>query len=356
MCSGPVSGLLFGIWNFGVWDFWPMSSDVFGALPGMTVPVGEITESLARLWEASPADGADGQPETPAEFRASQMNLVLHLGLPTEPGDALVQLAAALRFTQRYPARILVLCPRAEGGTDLAMRAKIYSECFIGKSRHERSCIEAVMLSYPQERREFLEDQVSIIVEPDLPIYYWVHRMSQVNKIATYEWLLRNSRRFLFDSAVSTPEARTHEWPRPDGFRDLVHARLLPVRQSIGQFLSADPPEAIARGLEAVTVACRPDYAAEARVLLAWMRVRLEACGATGPGTPNYRTKAVPTGATSSLEITFTCADGRYFFWRADFASGNAYFETTLGGRRRALPMTTGLLATEAALGEAIFF
>ncbi len=328
-------------------------NSAFDALPGITVPVAEITSSLARLWEGAPAGAA---ADAPAEFRASQMNLVLHLGLPTTPGDAVAQLGAALRFTQRYPARILVLCPRPAGGADLAMRAKIYSECFIGKSRHERSCIEAVMLSYPQERRDFLEDQVSIIVEPDLPVYYWVHRMSQVAKIATYQWLLRNSRRFLFDSAVSVAEARTFDWPRTDGFRDLVQARLLPVRQSMGQFLSAYPPEAITRGLEAVTVSCRPEYAAEARVLLEWTRVRLEACGAAGAAAATYRTKAVPAGATSSLELTFTCTDGRYFFWRADFARGNAYFESTLGGRRRSLPMTTGLLATEAALGEAIFF
>ncbi len=328
----------------------------FDALPGITVPVGEITQNLDRLWEGGPGEGAAAESGAPVEFRASQMNLVLHLGLPTTPEDAVAQFSGTLRFTQRYPARILVLCPRPAGGGDLALRAKIYSECFIGKSRHERSCIEAVMLSFPQERREFLEDQVSIIVEPDLPIYYWVHRMSQVNKIATYQWLLRNSRRFLFDTALSTPEARTYVWPRPDGFRDLVHARLLPVRQSIGQFLSAHPPEAIARGLEAVAVACRPEFAAEARVLLEWTRVRLEACGAVGAAAAVYRTKAVPGGSTSSLELTFTCADGRYFFWRADFPGGNAYFESTLGGSRRSLPMTTGLLAPEAALGEAIFF
>jgi hypothetical protein len=328
----------------------------FEALPGLEVPVGDIARSLARLWEGGPAEGAAGQPGGLAEFRASQMNLVLHLGLPTTPDDAWAQFNAALRFTQRYPARILVLSPRAEGGADLAMRAKIYSECFIGKSRRERNCIEAVLLSYPQEQRQFLEDQVSIIVEADLPIYYWVHRLSQVHRIATYQWLLRNSRRFLFDTAVSAPAARSYAWPRPEGFRDLVHARLLPVRQAIGQFLSAYPPEAIARGLQTVVVACHPDYAAEGRVLLAWARVRLEACGAAGPAAPAYRTKPVAAGATSSLELTFTCADGRYFFWRADFAHGGAYFESTLGGSHRTLPMTAGLLSTEAALGEAIFY
>jgi hypothetical protein len=333
-----------------------MKSAVFDALPGLEVPVGGIAQSLARLWEGSPGDGAAGQQSAPSEFRASQMNLVLHVGLPTTPDDGVAQFNAALRFTQRYPARILVLCPRAEGGADLTMRAKIYSECFIGESHREMSCIEAVMLSYPQERREFLEDQVSIIVEADLPIYYWVHRMSQVTKIATYQWLLRNSNRFLLDTAVSTPEARTYAWPRPDGFRDLVHARLLPVRQSVGQFLSAFAPETIVRGLKSMILICQPAYAAEGRVLLEWMRGRLEACGAAGAAAPAYETRQAAAAATLSLEIAFTYTDGRYFHWCADFNRGRAEFESNLGGCRQTLPMTTGLLPTEAALGEAIFY
>jgi len=236
------------------------------------------------------------------------------------------------------------------------MRAKIYSECFIGESHREMSCIEAVVLSFPQELREYLEDQVSIIVEADLPIYYWVHRMSQVNRIASYQWLLCNSKRFLLDTAVSAPEARTYAWPRPDGFRDLVHARLLPVRQSLGQFLSAFAPETIARGLKSVFVLCQPAYAAEGRVLLEWLRGRLEACGAAGAAAPQYDTRPAAATATLSLEMAFTYADGRYFHWCADFRRGRAEFESNLGGCRQTLPMTSGLLPTEAALGEAIFY
>jgi hypothetical protein len=331
-------------------------ASVFDSLPGLEVPVGGIAQSLARLWEGNPADGPAGQQSAPSEFRASQMNLVLHIGLPTTPDDGMAQFNAALRFTQRYPARILVLCPRAAGGADLAMRAKIYSECFIGKSRREMSCIEAVLLSYPQEHREFLEDQVSIIVEADLPVYYWVHRMSQVPTIATYQWLLRNSNRFLFDTAVSTPEARSYAWPRPDGFRDLVHARLLPVRQSVGQFLSAFAPATIARGVKSVILSCQPEFTAEGRVLREWTRARLEACGAAGTAAPAYETRLTAAGATLSLEMEFTYPDGRYFHWCADFARGRAVFESNLGGGRQTLPMTTGLLTTEAALGEAIFY
>ena len=329
---------------------------VFESLPGIEVPVGAIGASLARLWEGSPVGDGAGQQRAPSEFRASQMNLILHLGLPTQPADGVEQFNAALRFTQRYPARIIVLCPRPEGGADLAMRAKIYSECFIGQSRSEMSCIEAVALTYPQEDRVFLEDQVSIIVEADLPIYYWVHRMSQVHKINTYEWLLRNSRRFLLDTAVSTPEAATYPWPRPDGFRDLARARLLPVRQSIGQFLSAFAPDRIARGLKSVMLVGQAGFSAEGRVLLDWTRERLAACGAAGPAAPAYATRVAAPGATLSLEMTFTYADRRYFHWCAEFARGGAAFDADLGGGRQTLSTTAGLLPPEAALGEAIFY
>lgn len=324
---------------------------VFDALPGFEIPVGDITRSLARLWEGESSEGAGA----PADYRASQMNLVLHLGLPTAAGDGLAQFNAALRLTERYPARIIVLCPRAEGGPDLAMRAKIYSECFIGRSRREMSCIEAVALSYPQEHREFLEDQVSVIVEGDLPVYYWVHRMSQVHRIAAYQWLLRNSNRFILDTAVSTPEARIFAWPRPDGFRDLAVARLLPVRQAIGQFLSAYAPRNIVRNLRGVAVRGAPGFAAEARVLLDWARARLEACGEQTEGARSYEVREIAPGETSSLELAFAYDDGRRFIWRADFAQGSSYFESTIGGGRQILPMAVGLLRTDEALGEAIF-
>ncbi len=326
-------------------------TSIFDALPGFDAPVGGLTQSLARLWDGKPSEEAGA----PSEFRASQMNLVLHFGLPTTADDGLAQFGAALRFTRRYPARILVLCPRAEGGRDLAMCAKIYSECFIGGSRRETICIEAVALSYPQEYRGFLEDQVSIVVEEDLPIYYWVHHMSQVHRIAAYRWLLRNSKRFLLDTAVSTPEARTFPWPRPDGFHDLAHARLLPVRQAVGQFLSAYEPGIITRGLRAVAVAHGGEFAAEARVLAGWARTRLEACGAPAAGGPAFEVRPTGPGVALSLELSFAYDDGRRFSWRGDFARGTGIFESTIEGSRQMLPMTIGLLSAEAALAEAIF-
>jgi hypothetical protein len=90
-------------------------------------------------------------------------------------------------------------------------------------------------------------------------------------------------------------------------------------------------------------------------VLLDWARTRLGTCGAPEENGPAYAVKRTPPGVTSSLELAFSYDDGRRFQWRADFAHGSSYFESTIGGGRQTLPMTTGLLSTEAALGEAIF-
>ena len=71
---------------------------------------------------------------------------------------------------------------------------------------------------------------------------------------------------------------------------------------------------------------------------------------------PAYETRQAAAAATLSLEMAFTYTDGRYFHWCADFNRGRAEFGSNLGGCRQTLPMTAGLLPTEAALGEAIFY
>jgi hypothetical protein len=112
----------------------------------------------------------------------------------------------------------------------------------------------------------------------------------------------------------------------------------------------------IVRDLRAVTVAGAVEFGAEADAMLAWTRERLAACGAPAAGGPTYEVKKVAPGATSSLELGLAYSDGRRFQWRADFAHGGSYFESTIGGSRKTLPMSTGLLSTEASLGEAIFY
>jgi hypothetical protein len=58
------------------------------------------------------------------------------------------------------------------------MRAKVYGECTLGKSKADTRCCEFVMLSYPRSARANLENQVSVCLSTDLPLYYWAHRFS----------------------------------------------------------------------------------------------------------------------------------------------------------------------------------
>ena len=49
-------------------------AELINALPGVELPVREVTSRLASMWDSGPSD-------SPLESRASQMNVVLHFGL-----------------------------------------------------------------------------------------------------------------------------------------------------------------------------------------------------------------------------------------------------------------------------------
>ncbi|HVS53348.1 MAG TPA: glucose-6-phosphate dehydrogenase [Opitutaceae bacterium] len=328
--------------------------EIFDALPGIEVPVGEINSRLAALWETS---AADGKPALEADdAKATQVNFVLHFGLNATPADAAEQFQTVVRFAQRYPSRIVVLCPlRGDDAGIMEMRAKIYGECFLGKSKSDKRCVEFVTLSYSTAARRFLENQVSICLSSDLPLYYWAHRFSASVRLADYRYLLGRAKRVLFDSSVAPPDAFTYQWPNPKALRDLVYSRLLPVRQSIGQFLASYPPAALVDGLREVVVPHDTKAAAEGRVTLAWLRRRLAACGAAEKIL--FRTERMPGDASGRLAVRFVYADAaRSFRWSGDLATHHALFEANLGCGATRLPAAVSLLSPENALSEAMFF
>jgi hypothetical protein len=326
---------------------------IFEALPGLEVPVDAIAKSLAQLWTQN---AADGRPTLEADdAKATQVNFVLHLGLNTTPEDAARQFDVVVKFSQRYPSRIVVLCPLHADVPEPQMRAKIFGECFLGKSKSDKRCVEFVMLSYSRAARPFLENEVSICLSTDLPTYYWAHRFSVSGRLADYRYLLGRAKRVLIDSAIAPPDALTYPWPNPSATRDLVYCRLLPVRQSIGQFLAAYAPGVLVDGLRVVTVSHEPDLAAEARVALAWLRRRLASCGAIVDGLRFTTSEAAKDGA--SLAVGFEYADSaRYFRWRGDLASGQALFEANFGTGQTKLSAAVSLLSPENSLSEAMFF
>ena len=324
---------------------------IFDALPGLEVPVGAIAKSLGEMW-STPAAPAGG-PVTSDDAKATQVNFVLHLGFGTTPEDALVQFRTAVRFSQRCPSRIVVLCPmvRETGAKD--MRAKIYGECHLGRSKGDKRCVEFVMLNYPLSARRHLEDQVSVCLSTDLPLYYWVHRFTDSSRLADYRYLLSRAKRVLIDSAIAPADTMTYPWPKPAALRDLVFARLLPIRQTIGQFLSSYPPAALVTGLEQVTLTSGRDLGAEGCVLGSWLVERLRECGAAGPAL----TIKHQIGQAQTFMLEFRYADPRRFFrWNGSLVDGHARFAGDFGGGGTTLPASIGLLSPEAALNEAMFF
>jgi hypothetical protein len=301
--------------------------------------------------------GSDGRPTLEADdAKATQVNFVLHLGLNTTPEDAVRQFDTVVKFSQRYPGRIVVLCPlRSDVPTPL-IRAKIFGECFLGKSKSDKRCVEFVMLSYSRAARPFLENQVSICLSTDLPLYYWAHRFSASGRLADYRYLLSRAKRVLLDSAIAPEDALTYPWPNPKATRDLVYSRLLPVRQTIGQFLAAYAPARLVEGLRTVTVSHEPKVGAEARVVLAWLRRRLAACGAIVDAL-RFTTTEIPADGGTSLAVSFEYAEkSRYFRWRGDLATGQALFEATFETGTTKLSAAVSLLSPENALSEAMFF
>lgn len=317
---------------------------IFNALPGVEVPVGGINAGFQKIWADTPAK----------DSRATQLNLVLHLGLNTTPADAEQQFRTTVEFAQRYPCRVVVLCPEPDPAAEKLFRAKIYGECFLGKSGKDTRCCEFVVLAYPVGTHDFLQNQVSVCLSTDLPLYYWAHRFSANKRLAAYDYLLTRSRRVLFDSAVVPEDAFTFPWPNPSAVRDLAYTRTRPLRQTIGQFLSRYAPADIIAGLRGVTIRHRRDFAPEAAAMSGWLKKGLARCGANADALAFNVTGQDCTGCFS---IAFDYEDkARKFVWSADLEDRVADFEGDLGHGRTTLTATARLLEPADALSEAMFY
>lgn len=326
-------------------------ASIFKVLPGLNVPVGEISKSLADMWRDTEANG--GPSPASDDAKATQVNVVLHLGYQTTEKDAAAQFETLVKFSRRYPSRIVVLCPVSDqddkGETE--MHAKIYGECHLGKTKSDKRCVEFVMLSYPKAARCYLESQVSICLSTDLPLYYWAHRFADTSRLADYQFLLSRAKRVLLDSAIAPEGAMTYPWPNPNALRDLVYSRLLPVRQTIGQFLASYPIEKLTDGLQQVTVTHGEKLGAEGKVLTGWLQRRLAACEAKEPKF------TIQQGDADQLAVAFSFADeNHYFRWQGNLQSGQAQFVCNFGDGETKLHASVSLQPPEKALSEAMFF
>ncbi len=325
-------------------------SNVFDTLPGMKVPLSSSLQTLAAMWDVESEKGKSA----PSAYRASRMNLVLHFGLDVTPEQAKEEFATVLLFAQRYPCRILVLCPGETDKYSGKVDTKIFSECYIGKSRREMSCCEVIIVSYTLSQRAFLENQVAILMESDLPLFYHPYKIHSAARFGDYQFFLEEARRIIIDSKTENKGVLEYKWPRPESISDLVYARLLPVRQSIGQFLSTFEPARLIDGLVSIQVSRRDDFVAESKVLIQWMKNKLADCGVRDESFECSATGN--TEGASSIEIKWSYETDRFFSWKADFVSGCTRIEADFGTGPVSLTSAVQLLSPEKALAEALFF
>ncbi|MEO0510035.1 MAG: glucose-6-phosphate dehydrogenase assembly protein OpcA [Verrucomicrobiota bacterium] len=321
--------------------------DLIQELPGIELSVGEVNKRLQTMWQGD----ADGSP---SEFRASQMNVVLHFGWEVSPEEARARFNALIQFAQRYPSRIIVLCP-SRSISDGSMSAKLFSQCYIGDSHREMCCCEALMLSYQPEDCGYLGNQVSVWLEPDLPTYHWFNRVPAARIPQYFDSLLVGVRRCIYDSSIESTDIDSIEWPEPSRVSDLAAARLLPVRQAIGQYLSGYAIEKLGHGLQSVRIRHCASMSGEGRRLLEWVKDCLGECEDCEPQKADYDLEECSSPECSlTLELHYN--DDRYFRWRKINDGNNGIVEAYLGKTEETITTQVKPLGAEQEIAEALFF
>ncbi len=331
-------------------------SNLLDTLPGMALRLTEVPGMLSRMWQGDNLPGEEG----PSSFRASQMNLVLHFGLATTSEEAQQIFDQAIEFAQVYPCRIVALCPIKDGADGSAfLRAKLFSQCYIGPSTRQMCCCEALMIGYPTHTPGFLENQVMIWLENDLPIYHWLHRVPARRIEEIYLPYLKLCTRVVFDSCVEGADYAKTPWPKPDVVMDLAYARLLPTRQSIGQFLSSYDPAALAEGLTRVECRYTPGAEGEAANLLHWQQECLDHCEKPGEHCDEvaFAIKPLLGNTGNELEVEWQYEDGKKnFLWTHSKDCDATRIKADFGKGSVDLPQHVKPMLPVKELAEALFF
>ncbi|WOO41659.1 glucose-6-phosphate dehydrogenase assembly protein OpcA [Rubellicoccus peritrichatus] len=330
------------------------NATIFDLLPGQVMQVSEFSPILSKMWSVAMEPGQ----KPPSEFRASQMNVVLHMGLRTPPEEAHERFQTVIEFAQKYPCRIIVLCPMGREHSDRLLQGKLFSQCYIGDDLRDMCCIEAIIVGYPTREAGFLSNSVSVWLENDLPTYHWFNRVP-AERIEQYHMdFVKHTSRVVYDSSIETEDFSKIPWPRAEAAKDLAHARILPVRQNIGQFLSSFAPQKLIEGLKAVTVRHNERRVGEANNLLKWASCCLETCAKSNKVelTAALTCDLSPKDSDNCLELEFSYDNESHFLWTHKTGCDVASVTADFGTGRISIPMQVSFLKGEKALSEALFF
>ena len=318
------------------------------------MPVSEVRKQLAAMWreEESPR-------EKSLNAHALQMNLVIHFGLVTSEEEAESIFEVAIEFSQRYPCRIIVLCPEKPTDEEIGLDAKLFSQCYLGKGLNDRCCCEALVLGYGTNEAIFLEHQLSVWLASDLPVYHWLHRVPAEGIVRHYLDDLLKARRIVFDSAIDGNHYNSINWPRPEMLTDLADARTARLRQSLGQFLATFSPFALVENLCEVSVSTTSSRQAEAQRLLEWQQAKLRACSQrTGVELTDvvFRLAELPGTNKDCLASNWSYENGNNFSWKILSNDNHAQIHSRFGNQTCAHVVRGDPFPPTKALSEALFF
>ena len=322
--------------------------DLIDVLPGLELPVGEVNERLDRMWETN-------TPSSEVASHAIQMNVVLHFGFAVTEEAAQERFNALLKFAQRYPSRVIVLCP-SESIDDGSMQAKLFSECYLDEGQGSKTCCEALILSYRPDKCGYLANQVSVWLEPDLPVYHWLCGVRKERVKGYLDNLLSGVRRVIYDSSYEGKLLDALDWEDTVTIGDLAAARILPVRQSVGQFLSGFDPATILKGLQTIEVGYNERLMGEGHRLLAWVHDCIGAASVNETRIKSNLNRLSSGDAKDELTLKFAYGDGRHFEWRKNAKGMFGTIKTNLGGKEESFTTRVKTMSPQQAIAEALFF
>lgn len=331
-------------------------NEIYRGLPGVEVPVGDALVSLSNMWDA-PASSEGSR--APSEFRASRMNFILHFGFEASVEDATELFRSVIQFSRRYPCRIIALCPsRDENATGQGIVCKIFSECYIGDGDGDMSCCEAIIFGYTLKEKQYLEDQISIFLESDLPTYYWPYRFDSPENLSDYQSFFKSVNRVVIDTACELYTPDMLRISQPENVYDLAFARTLSVRQSIGQFFSAFPVEMIVDGLTGIEMTAPKSFKAEMHALNGWIQGVLGECSDRDDKANQEEncTFNLSLDSESVPVMRFAYGNDNFAECLLDIDSGVAQLKANIGGVSHSMNAAINLLEPDDALAESLFF
>ena len=197
-------------------------------------------------------------------------------------------------------------------------------------------------------------------LEPDLPSYHWFCGVPSARIEQYFDNLLIGVRRSIYDSSFEGEALSQLDWPEPSRVGDLALARLLPVRQALGQFLSGYEMRELRENLDSVAVRYCDAMSGEGARLMEWLRDCLGE-GEKHEDSPAAEAKYILENcggcdSECSLALEFKYSDGRYFKWRK-FAEGSmGEIEASLGKSIEKISTRVKPLGAEQTIAEALFF